>query len=269
MWWFGGRAAHSGPSLPYGLLHDLFADRFDIHDSDDPAAVAQKWERGVEKALGAGPRPSTGPTSSPSGSASRSATGPPATPSAHDPKRLSERATAHLAEYFRRLADQAPVVLAPRGPALGRRGHAGPDRRAPTRSCATAACSSWPRRARRCSSAIRTGARASTSTPGCRSSRCPARDPPPAGRDPPARRPGAGRAQRSRRDGVGGQPVLRRGAGEVAPRGRRHHQGRRRLARARGAPRTGAGARHVAQRAAGPARRAVDRRAAGAAAGRR
>ena len=36
VWWFGGRAAHSGPSLPYALLHDLFANRFDIHDSDEP-----------------------------------------------------------------------------------------------------------------------------------------------------------------------------------------------------------------------------------------
>ena len=34
-------------------------------------------------------------------------------------------------------------------------------------------------------------------------------------------------AQRSRRDGVGGQPVLRRGAGQLVPRGRRDHQGRR------------------------------------------
>ena len=55
VWWFGGRAAHSGPSLPYGLLHDLFATRFDIHDSDDPAAVRLKWESGVAKALGEGP----------------------------------------------------------------------------------------------------------------------------------------------------------------------------------------------------------------------
>ena len=53
VWWFGGRAAHSGPRIPYALLHDLFATRFDIHDSDGPADVRHKWERGVEKALGA------------------------------------------------------------------------------------------------------------------------------------------------------------------------------------------------------------------------
>ena len=55
VWWFGGRAAHSGASLPYALLHDLFATRFDIHDSDGPDEVRRKWERGVEQALGTGP----------------------------------------------------------------------------------------------------------------------------------------------------------------------------------------------------------------------
>ena len=64
--------------------------------------------------------------------------------------------------------------------------------------------------------------------PHCRSSRC--RGARPAGCWPRSckradQRPAG--AQRPRRDGVGGQPVLRRGAGEVVPRGRRHHQGRR------------------------------------------
>ena len=111
VWWFGGRAAHSGPSQPYALLHDLFAARFDIHDSDDPSEVRRKWERGVEQALGSDPD---------------------AVDKAHvlgfwlgfqigehhipesvrqDPQNLSGRATASLGEYFRRLSEQAPVVL--------------------------------------------------------------------------------------------------------------------------------------------------------------
>jgi class 3 adenylate cyclase/tetratricopeptide (TPR) repeat protein len=111
VWWFGGRAAHSGPSLPYALLHDLFAARFDIHDSDDPSEVRRKWERGVEQALGSDPD---------------------AVEKAHvlghwlgfqideshipetvrqDPQNLSGKATAYLGEYFRRLSEQAPVVL--------------------------------------------------------------------------------------------------------------------------------------------------------------
>ncbi|MDF2731854.1 MAG: adenylate/guanylate cyclase, partial [Desertimonas sp.] len=111
VWWFGGRAAHSGPRVPYALLHDLFATRFDIHDSDGPAAVRHKWERGVETALGSGDEAvdrahvialwlgfEIGE------SRSLDAVG-------DDPLSLSGRATASLAEYFRRLADQAPVVL--------------------------------------------------------------------------------------------------------------------------------------------------------------
>ena len=111
VWWFGGRAAHSGPRIPYALLHDLFATRFDIHDSDGPADVRNKWERGVEKALGASEDAvdkahvialwlgfEIGE------SRSLDAVG-------DDPLSLSGRATAALAEYFRRLAEQAPVVL--------------------------------------------------------------------------------------------------------------------------------------------------------------
>ena len=111
VWWFGGRAAHSGPSLPYALLHDVFANRFDIHDSDEPSEVRRKWERGVEQALGPGPDVvdkahviaawlgfEIGESRSLADFGS-------------DPQSLSGRATANLAEYFRRLADQDPVVL--------------------------------------------------------------------------------------------------------------------------------------------------------------
>ena len=111
VWWFSGRAAQSGPSRPYALLYDLFATRFDINDSDAPSEVRRKWELGVEQALG--PQPDTAERAhiigfwlgfeigdSPSIESLRL-----------EPRMLSERATAHLAEYFRRLAAQAPVVL--------------------------------------------------------------------------------------------------------------------------------------------------------------
>jgi class 3 adenylate cyclase/tetratricopeptide (TPR) repeat protein len=111
VWWFSGRADQSGPSLPYALLHDVFAVRFDINDSDEPSDVRWKWERGVEQAFGHSPD---------------------AVDKAHilaswlgfeigesrtldrvgsDSQALSGRATAHLGEYFRRLADVSPVVL--------------------------------------------------------------------------------------------------------------------------------------------------------------
>ena len=109
--WFGGRAAHSGSRLPYALLHDLFATRFDIHDSDGPSEVRRKWERGVEQALGTGPDAVDkahliGQWLGFEIGESRSLDGV-----GDDPLSLSGRATAALAEYFRRLADQAPVVL--------------------------------------------------------------------------------------------------------------------------------------------------------------
>jgi class 3 adenylate cyclase/tetratricopeptide (TPR) repeat protein len=110
-WWFGGRAARSGSNLPYALLHDLFATRFGIHDSDDPSEVRRKWERGVEQALGAGPDAIDkahliGLWLGFEIGDSRSLDG-----AGDDSLSLSGRATAHLAEYFRRLAEQAPVVL--------------------------------------------------------------------------------------------------------------------------------------------------------------
>ncbi len=111
VWWFGGRAAHSGPSLPYALLHDVFANRFDIHDSDEPAEVRRKWERGVAQALGAESDVLTkahvlGSWLGFELGDSRSLAG-----IGNDPQTLSGRAMTYLGDYFRRLADQGPVVL--------------------------------------------------------------------------------------------------------------------------------------------------------------
>ena len=112
VWMFTRAGGHSGPSQPYALLHDLFATRFDVNDSDDPSEVGRKWVRGRRGGAGRPTRTwSSRPTRSRSGSGSRSATGrPPAADT--DPRTLSDRATSYLAEYFRRLAERAPVVLA-------------------------------------------------------------------------------------------------------------------------------------------------------------
>lgn len=119
VWWFSGRAAHHGPLLPYALLRDLFATRFDIHDSDDPSEVRRKWELGVAQA----------DETSADGAAAAS---PDSADRAHliahwlgfnvgesrvlsavgqDPKIVSARAMAHLGDYFRQLSERAPVVL--------------------------------------------------------------------------------------------------------------------------------------------------------------
>ena len=208
-----------------------------------------------------------GPHHRPSGSGSRSATAPVCEGVRHDPKTLSERATAYLAEYFRRLADQAPVVL------LLEDLHWADEAMLALIDAADAVLRDCPvlvvatTRPTLLERHPHWGEGLDFHVQAAAAIVVAARDPPAAGGDPPTSRQRARRPQRSRGEGVGRQSLLRRGAGEVAPRGRRDHQGRRIVARARGAPRTGQGARHAAERAAGPARRAVARRAPGAAAG--
>jgi class 3 adenylate cyclase/tetratricopeptide (TPR) repeat protein len=47
LWWhFQGRGTPSQSNVPYGLLRDLFAFRFEIQDNDPLSAVQQKMERG-------------------------------------------------------------------------------------------------------------------------------------------------------------------------------------------------------------------------------
>ncbi len=185
----------------------------------------------------------------------------------NDPQSLSGRATTHLGEYFRRLADQDPVVL------LLEDLHWADEATLALINAADAVLRDSPvlvvatTRPTLLDRHPHWGEGLDFHTLPAAPVVVAARHPAAARRDPQARRARPPGAQRPRRDGVGGQPVLRRGAGELVHRGRRDHHGRRRLARARGAPRAGGGPRHPAQRAAGPPRRAAARRASGAAAG--
>jgi class 3 adenylate cyclase/tetratricopeptide (TPR) repeat protein len=51
--WFEGRCVPDTAERPLGLLRDLFANRFEISDDDDPESVARKLESGFE-GLGVG-----------------------------------------------------------------------------------------------------------------------------------------------------------------------------------------------------------------------
>jgi class 3 adenylate cyclase/tetratricopeptide (TPR) repeat protein len=51
---YRGRARLETRRLPYGLLRDLFATRFDIHDSDSEATAIQKLEGGIAEIIGSG-----------------------------------------------------------------------------------------------------------------------------------------------------------------------------------------------------------------------
>jgi class 3 adenylate cyclase len=50
-WYFAGRASPETANSPYGLLKDLFCQRFEIGDGDSTAAVHAKFERGVAEFL--------------------------------------------------------------------------------------------------------------------------------------------------------------------------------------------------------------------------
>ena len=110
VWWFGGRAAPAAATLPFALLHDMFATRFGISGNDGPVEVRRKWERGLEQALGPGDE-----------TVERAHTiaqwlgfeiGDAATiAGVGDPQTLSGRAATQLGEYLCRLAERAPVVL--------------------------------------------------------------------------------------------------------------------------------------------------------------
>ena len=54
---FNGRASEEMGGLPFSLLRDVLAFRFEIQDSDRPAVARQKLEQGVIRILGAGRRP--------------------------------------------------------------------------------------------------------------------------------------------------------------------------------------------------------------------
>ena len=254
VWWFGGRAAHSGPSLPYALLHDVFANRFDIHDSDEPSEVRRKWERGVEQALGQGSDVVDKAHVIAAWLGFEIGESRGLAEIGSDPQSLSGRATANLAEYFRRLADQDPVVL------LLEDLHWADEATLALIDAADAVLRDSPVLGGRHRSPDPVG----TPPPLGRGARLPhlLADPvtvPPRHPPAPRRNPQAGRArapgsQRVGGGGLGGQPVLRRGTGQLVHRGRRDHRRRRRLADHRGATRGGPGPDHLAERAAGPPR---------------
>lgn len=55
-WYFAGRASPETVEAPYGLLKDLFSQRFEVGDGDPVSAVQEKFERGVSSFLKNDPR---------------------------------------------------------------------------------------------------------------------------------------------------------------------------------------------------------------------
>ncbi len=111
LYWFRGRASPTTQNAANGLLRDVVAARLDIRETDAPATVLRKLEAGIGAALGTGEAAArkahlVGFWLGFDLSESSYVTG-----LRHDPQGLRKRASAHLAEYFARLAEELPVVL--------------------------------------------------------------------------------------------------------------------------------------------------------------
>jgi len=110
-YFFKGRALQEMQSLPYSLIRNLFAFRFQIEDTDPLLVVREKWEQGASAALGAG-----------EGSQMRAhfighLLGFELGASSHlegvldDAKQIRDRALTCLVDYFKALASGDPVLI--------------------------------------------------------------------------------------------------------------------------------------------------------------
>jgi ABC-type oligopeptide transport system substrate-binding subunit/tetratricopeptide (TPR) repeat protein len=110
-YFFKGRALQEMQGLPYALLRSLFAFRFRIEDTDSPQVVRQKLERGASAALGDGEESCRG------AHFIGHLVGFELGPRAHledvldNAKQIRDRGLAYLADYFRALTSENPVLV--------------------------------------------------------------------------------------------------------------------------------------------------------------
>jgi ABC-type oligopeptide transport system substrate-binding subunit/class 3 adenylate cyclase/tetratricopeptide (TPR) repeat protein len=108
---FKGRARQETQSLPYSLIRDLLAFRFQIQDTDPLTAVREKLEQGIEAALQAGEESrmrahfighllgfELGHSSHLEGALD-------------DPRQIRDRSLTYLADYFTALATRDTVLI--------------------------------------------------------------------------------------------------------------------------------------------------------------
>jgi ABC-type oligopeptide transport system substrate-binding subunit/class 3 adenylate cyclase len=108
---FKGRTLQEMQHLPYSLIRDLFAFRFQIDDTDPLPVVREKLEQGTSAALG------DGEDSQMHAHFIGHLVGFEFGQSSHlesvldDPKQIHDRALSYLADYFMALAAQLPVLI--------------------------------------------------------------------------------------------------------------------------------------------------------------
>ena len=109
--YFRGRARQQTQNVPYALIRDLVAFRFQIRDTDPLPMVRDKLETGIEEALGAG-----------ESSAMRAhlighlvgfelGDSPHLAGVTDNPQETRERALTYLVDYFTALADRSGVLM--------------------------------------------------------------------------------------------------------------------------------------------------------------
>jgi ABC-type transport system substrate-binding protein/class 3 adenylate cyclase len=110
-YYFKGRAGHEMQNLPYGLIRDLVAFRFQIQDSDSPAVVCEKLEAGVSVGLGPGESGQAAAHTIAYLLGFELGDGAQLTGLRDDAQGVRDRALANLAGYFEGLAVQSPVLI--------------------------------------------------------------------------------------------------------------------------------------------------------------
>ncbi|MGC9320549.1 MAG: ATP-binding protein [Armatimonadota bacterium] len=108
MWLYQGRGRAEGQGLPYGLLRDVFADRFQILEDDSPEIVREKFIQGVEQGWGEQPDMKAHLLGQLLGYDFRDS---PHLRGVGEGEQLRNRGMMYLGEYFREMGRQKPVVM--------------------------------------------------------------------------------------------------------------------------------------------------------------
>jgi class 3 adenylate cyclase/tetratricopeptide (TPR) repeat protein len=111
VWLLRGRAAPATEQVPNGLLRGIFAERLDIHDSDDPETVAEKWRNGVAPLLGDGEDGIRAAEALAAWLGFPAAAGSRVEALRLDPEALQRRARRTVVDLLERISERAPVVV--------------------------------------------------------------------------------------------------------------------------------------------------------------
>ncbi|MBK8905624.1 MAG: tetratricopeptide repeat protein [Anaerolineaceae bacterium] len=109
--YFKGRARQEMQTLPYSLLRDLFAFRFQIQESDSVADLWQKMEQGMAEVLGSGDESRLKAHVLGHLSGFDFSDSPFLASILNDAQQLRDRALVYLTDYFRAASLRQPVVI--------------------------------------------------------------------------------------------------------------------------------------------------------------